>query len=336
MGEIQPAVRLSEELSVPVVDLGACLDGDPAAFAPTAEALGRASESLGFYFVVNHGVPQSIIDGAFEQAERFHALPLERKLACSMTKSGPGYLPLGGQVQRTSVYGKSEHRDRSASFYIRNDFPADHPDRLAGRPWVFDNRWPEGLPGFREGTLAYLDAVQALGYQLLPLQAAALGMPRDFFTSHEAFKPASPTLRLLHYPPRDPSLEGQYGIGPHTDYGYCTILAQAKVPGLQILSRGGEWIDAPAPDGLLLVNNSDMLRFWSNDRFRSAPHRVINASGRGRYSTPVFFGVRPDVRLECLPSCHGPDNPPRYPAMSYSEHMREIRKQNYQIPEEKK
>ncbi len=321
-------------MQVPIVDLGAWLDGDPAAFEPTAAALGSASETLGFYFVRNHGIAQSLIDRAFEQDERFHALPLERKLEVRRTRGSAGYLPLGGQVQRAAEYDrKYPHRDRSASFYIRNDYRADHPDRVAKKPWVSDNHWPEDLPGFRETTLEYLAAVEALGYKLLLLQAAALGMPRDYFVTHEAFRPAGSTLRLLHYPPRDPALQGQYGIGPHTDYGFCTLLAQARVPGLEILSRSGEWIQAPALDGHLLINNSDMLRYWSNDRFRSAPHRVINASGRERYSIPVFFGVRSDVMLECLPSCRGPGNPPRYPPMSYSDHMREILKTNYDLPE---
>ena len=154
-------------------------------------------------------------------------------------------------------------------------------------------------------------------------------MPRDYFTSHDAFKPASPTLRLLHYPPRDPALEGQYGIGPHTDYGYCTILAQARVPGLEILSRDGEWIPAGAPDGLLLVNNSDMLRMWSNDRFRSAPHRVINKTGAERHSIPFFTAPRHDVMLECLPTCQGPGNPPKYAPISYGEYVAAINKTNY-------
>ena len=126
--------------------------------------------------------------------------------------------------------------------------------------------------------------------KMLPLQAVALGLPADALVKHDGFKPMNCTLRLSHYPPRDPTNEGQFGIGPHTDYGYCTDLAQAKKPGLEILTRSGEWIEAPALEGHLLVNNADMCRRWTNDRWRSAPHRVINSTGDERYSIPFFFG----------------------------------------------
>lgn len=326
-----PEIRVVSGMQVPVIDLGPFLAGAPGALERTALLLREASETLGFYFIGNHGIAQSPIDRVFDEAERFHSLPLERKLAVRAGKSTIGYLPLGGQTQNTSVYAKSTHPDRSASFYIRADYPPDHPDRLAGRPWVQDNRWPADLPGFRETTLEYYAAVSALGYKLLRLQAVALDLPEDYFVNHDAFRPSNGTLRLLHYPPRDPANEGQFGIGPHTDYGYCTLLAQAKVAGLEILTREGEWIQAPALEGHILVNNSDMCRRWTNDRFRSAPHRVINSSGKERYSIPFFFGVRTDVKLECLPTCQGPGNPPRYPPLSYGEYFAEIRKKNYDL-----
>jgi isopenicillin N synthase-like dioxygenase len=321
-------------MEVPIIDLGPYLAGAPGARESAAEALREASEGLGFYFIANHGINQALIDQTFEAAARFHNLPLEEKLPLRVGKTPTGYLPLGGQTQATSIHGKSIYPDRSTSFYIQNEFAPDHPDRVAGKPWVVDNKWPGNLPGFREAALAYYAAISKLGYKLLHLQALALGLDEEFFINHEAFRPSKGTLRLLHYPPRDPALEGQYGIGPHTDYGYCTLLAQAKVPGLQILSRLGEWIDAPALEGHILVNNSDMCRMWTNDRFRSAPHRVINSSGRERYSIPFFFGVRSDVKLECLPTCHGPDNPPKYAPISYGEYFGEIRKKNYSLPKE--
>ena len=91
------------------------------------------------------------------------------------------------------------------------------------------------------------------------------------------------------------------------------------------------WIEAPALSGHLLINNADLCSRWTNDRFRSAPHRVINKTGETRYSIPFFTASRSDVLLECLPTCHGPDNPPKYPPRSYGEYFGEIRKKNYDL-----
>jgi isopenicillin N synthase-like dioxygenase len=308
---------------IAVIDLGPYLAGEPGALERAARALGHAAEELGFYFIANHGIPQALIDRVFAEAERFHALPLERKLAVKVQGKVVGYLPLGGQTQRLKHSGHT-HPDRSASYYVKAEYGPDHPYRRAGHDWVFDNRWPADLPGFRETCLEYYAAMTALGLKLLPLQAAALGLPADYLITHRAFDPPVNTLRLLCYPPRDEEALGQFGISPHTDYGYMTLLAQAKKPGLELVTRAGEWIQAPAPDGCFLVNMGDMGQRWTNDRFRSTPHRVINLKGETRYSIPVFFGTRWDVRLECLPTCQGPGNPARYPPLSFGEYMAEV------------
>jgi isopenicillin N synthase-like dioxygenase len=309
--------------TIPIVDLAS-----PRAAAQVREA----DESVGFYFIKNHGVAQPLIDRVFAGTRRFHALPLDEKMKVKMTsRMLIGYLPLGGQTQRTSIYGKSTHPDRSTSFYMKEEYAPGHPDRAAKKPWVFDNLWPENLPGFRETLIEYFTAMDALGRRLLRLQAVALGLPEDYLVTHEAFSPPSSTLRLLMYPPRDPALDGQYGIGPHTDYGHMTILAQAMEPGLEILLDGA-WIQAPALDGHFLINNGDMFRHWTNDRVRSTPHRVIVHGKETRYSIPYFFGTRPDVRLECLPTCHDAANPPRHPPKSFGEFIAEINRQNIDLP----
>jgi isopenicillin N synthase-like dioxygenase len=329
MSAVKSVLKASAGAEVPVIDMGPYLRGEPGALERTAEALGEASETIGFYFVGNHGVPQSLIERVFAETERFHALPLQRKLSVKVADRIVGYLPQGGQTQRTSVYGKSSHPDTSSSYYIRQEFPAEHPDRLAGKPWVFDNKWIDGLPGFRDTMIEYYAAMSQLVYRILRLQSVALGMGPDFLPGHDAFKPPVFNLRLLHYPPREQTLDGQFGIGPHTDYGHLTILAQERVPGLEILARDGQWIEAPAPAGHFLVNNADLCSRWTNDRFRSAPHRVINKTGERRHSIPFFTAPRTDVTLECLPSCHGPDNPPRYAPISYGEWVAEINRTNY-------
>jgi isopenicillin N synthase-like dioxygenase len=328
-----PVIEGGAGLKIPVLDLGPYLAGEPGARERAAAELGAACESIGFFFIAHHGVPQSLIDGAFAAAEQFHSLPLERKLAVRALEEPIGYLPVGGQTQRAELYGvRSKHPDRSASFYIRDEYSADHPDRLAKKPWVFDNRWPTDLPGFRERTLAYFAVMHALMTKLLPLQSLALGLPAEWLASHEGFKPMNCTLRLLNYPPRIAANEGQYGIGPHTDFGYCTILAQAEKPGLEILTRSGEWVQAPAYDGMLLVNNADLLQRWSNDRFRSAPHRVYNLEGDERYSIPFFVSPRWDVKLACLPSCQSADDPPKYAPISRAEYQAELKRTVYELP----
>lgn len=320
-------------LRIPVIDLGPYRAGEAGALMHAAEELREACESIGFFFIANHGVEQALIDRVFTQAERFHHLPLERKMAVRALEEPIGYLPVGGQTQRAERYGaRSKHPDRSASYYIREEYGPDHPDRLAQKPWVFDNRWPADLPGFRETLLEYFGTLSALMRQLLPLQSAALGLGPDYLPQHDAFKPMNPTLRLIHYPPRLPENDGQFGIGPHTDFGYCTILAQAKKPGLEILTRSGAWIKAPAYDGFLLVNTADLLQRWTNDRFRSAPHRVYNLEGDERFSIPFFVSTRWDVKLECLPTCQSADNPPRYAPISRAEYQAELRRTVYQLP----
>lgn len=330
------SVELKAGLSIPIIDLAPLMTGDSSQKNAIARQMGAACESIGFFFIRNHGVPQDVIDRAFRECENFHSMPLEKKLEVRATTKIVGYLPLGGQTQRTSVHGKSVAPDRSASMYIRQEFPPDHPDRIADRPWVFDNRWPAGLPGFREGALAFFDAMASLGHTLLELQSIALGLRPDYLNTHEAFSPPTYNLRLLHYPPRDPDIPGQFGIGPHTDYGYMTILAQSNLPGLEILARDGTWIEAPALDGHLLINNADMCRRWTNERYRSAPHRVINRTGQTRYSVPFFIGPRVDIAIDAWPSCKGEGYPPPQAPLSFGAYLAEVNKKNYDLPGEVK
>lgn len=330
MSDIKSIHKAASGIEVQVIDIAPFLRGEPGAMEAAADALREASETLGFYFIGGHGVEQALIDRVFDQTARFHALPLERKLSVKVTDGKiVGYLPRGGQTQRTSKYGESKHPDTSASYYIREEFPANHPDRLSGKPWVWDNKWIDGLPGFRETMEEYYGAMSKLVRHILKLQSVALGLGPDFFPKHAAFEPPVFNLRLLHYPPREATLDGQFGIGPHTDYGHLTILAQQRVPGLEILTRDNRWIEAPALAGHFLMNNADLCSRWTNDRFRSAPHRVINKTGEERHSIPFFTAPRHDVMLECLPTCQGPGNPPKYAPISYGEYVAAINKTNY-------
>ena len=121
----------------------------------------------------------------------------------------------------------------------------------------------------------------------------------------------------------------QFGAAPHSDFGFMTILAQDEVGGLQVRTRAGEWIDVPNLPGVFIVNVGDMLMRWTNDRFISTVHRVVNAKGRDRYSIPFFFDPDFDTEVRCIPSCQGPGNPPRYEPAVYGDLVKAFYSANY-------
>ncbi len=133
---------------------------------------------------------------------------------------------------------------------------------------------------------------------------------------------------MTHYPPQAPA-DNEFGLAPHTDTSFMTLLAPNKAPGLSVRLPSGRWIDAPPIAGAFLVNGGDMLRRWTNDRFLATPHRVINRTGARRYAIPFFFDCWADHVMTCLPTCTGPSNPPKYPPITYVEYMTWFRSMNY-------
>ena len=313
--------------AIPVLDLGPCLAGRPGALEQVAAELRFALENVGFYIIRNHGVPQAEIDAVFAAAAAFHAQPLDAKLALKINEHTVGYLPMRGNTLRTSEIHKNTRPNANEAFFIKRDLPADHPDVLAGKRFRCLNQWPADLPGFQETTVRFSRRLEHLALSLLPIYARALNLPADYFA--EAFREPQYTLRLTHYPQQDVSQEDEFGLAPHVDTSFMTLLAQNEIPGLSIRSREGDWIDAPALPGTFIVNGGEMLRRWTNDHFLATPHRVINRSGRERYAIPFFFDCNIDWPITPVPTCTSPEDPPKFPETTYMEYMIWYQNRNY-------
>jgi isopenicillin N synthase-like dioxygenase len=308
---------------IPILDISAFLDGQPGALASLGAALREALEHVGFYFVRGHDVPQRLIDQVFAACARFHAQPLEAKMALRANEHNVGYMPLNGYVSKSSRVEAATRPNLVEAFFVKRDLPPDHPDVLANIRYRCTNQWPppDALPGFRDTVVAYCDAMERLCTRLLPAYAVALDLAPDYFDA--AFREPQYALRLSHYPPAETGDDQQYGVAPHTDSSFLTMLAPSELPGLAIRLRSGAWIDAPVVPGTFLVNSGDMLRRWTNHRCLSTPHRVINRNGhRHRYAIPFFFDATYNYVMRCLPTCQGPDNPPRYAPITYLDYMR--------------
>jgi isopenicillin N synthase-like dioxygenase len=147
---------------IPVIDLGPYLAGEPGALDRTAAELRHALTEIGFYSIVNHGVPSALVHEVYRQVARFHAQPLDEKLKIKLDKHNVGYLQMMGDTLRTSVVAKVTKPNMNEAFFMARDLAPDHPEVVSGRRFRSANQWPEGLPGFREPLVEYCDAQERL------------------------------------------------------------------------------------------------------------------------------------------------------------------------------
>lgn len=298
-----------------IIDVGGLRSGDPAAVVRVATQLGRACRDSGFFYVSNHGIAQSLLAGIFAGARTLFAQPTAAKDAISIKRSphNRGYVGLSTESLDPA------HTDHKEAFNVGLDLAPDDPEVAAGKPFRGVNLWPDA-PGFRDIALAYFDAVWRLGCDLHRAIAADLGLPSDYFAD-KLDRPMA-TLRLLHYPPRDPARANKLGAGAHTDYGSITLLLTDDAGGLEVRRRDGSWIEAPPIAGTFVCNIGDCLMRWSNDIYVSTPHRVMNPPGRDRYSVAFFLDPNPDVLIACLPGCDA-GRPAQYPPILAADYLRQ-------------
>jgi isopenicillin N synthase-like dioxygenase len=314
----QQQQRTYRDAAMPIIDLGPCLAGAPGALEAAAAELRDALTNIGFFVVVQHGVPQDLINRTFTAARRFHDQPLAAKMALRMNEHNNGYMAMGRYAVWTSEVNTNDKPDLNEAFFVKRERPPDDPLLRSGRRFAGPNRWPENLPGFRDTVLAYTDAMDALSRRVLPVCAAALDLPPDYFDA--AFAESQFSFRLSHYPPVQ-AKPNQFGIAPHTDANFLTFLAQTEVPGLQVRMPSGDWLDVPYVPNSFAVNAGDMLCRWTNGRFKSTPHRALPPVGQHRYAIPFFLGPYLDTVIACLPTCQGPDTPPQYPPITYEAYL---------------
>jgi len=271
--------RAIDASAIPVIDMQA---------PDLSAAMLGAAERTGFFYIRNAGVPQALIDEVFALSRRFFAAPLEAKRQAAVNPWHRGFIRAG-----EAKMADGARPDLKESFVWGLDTTAgSQPER--GIP---PNQWPAFLPELRPALTAYFDACNAVGWSLLRAFAGSIGAPADVFV-RTIDRPIS-RGSIIYYPPQPPTMGAeQFGVSPHTDYGCLTLLYQDGVGGLQVQGPDGGWVTAHPIPGTFVVNVGDLLARWTNDRFKSTPHRVVNASGRERYSAAVFVDPNEDTEIE--------------------------------------
>lgn len=313
---------------IPILDVSALFSGDEAAARWVSDTLRGHLESVGFLYVVGHNVPDESIEAVREAGKRFFALPEDEKLKLKIDRNFRGYLPINSSTIVTSSVAKVSKPNQSESLMIMHEVAEDDPDAVAGKPLQGPNRWPDEslVPDFRATIEDYVGQMRTLARKMVGAISTSLGMGTNDLDPY--FEKPTTFLRLLHYPTQREE-DGLFGSAPHTDYGFITLLAQDDVGGLEVKNKAGEWVAAPPIPGTFVMNVGDILARWSNDVFVSTPHRVINRSGRERYSQPFFFDPSMDHTISAVPACVPPGERPKYEPVVYGDYLMERIDKNY-------
>lgn len=305
-------------MSLPIFDLTPFAAGHTRGHTTTVtEGIDAALRDTGFLLVTGHGVNDEVRQRYFDAMREFFALPNSQKESIAIGKSDShrGYVGMAGETLEGALAGGASAErvagDLKEALDTGNEQGSDHPDVIAGTPLQGANQWPN-LPGFRDAVEEYRTSVIEAAERMQRALALALGLDAQFFLDQPG--EIMYHLRLLHYPPMDSVTPepGQLGCGAHTDYGTLTLLADDGIGGLQVQQRSGEWIDVVVPPDHLVVNLGDLMAIWTNDRWVSNPHRVVNPPGLDRYSSPLFVTPPFHLRIETLPTCLEAGETPRH------------------------
>lgn len=312
------AIRLGT--NIPVLDVGPWLAGVPGALEQLGADIKMIQENLGFFAIVNHGIPQALIDESFSQVARLFELPMEEKLKHRVGYHHQGYLPPKASIlQSRAIMDKialNTKKDTNAAWLYMRERTADDPkvrDNVRHRGL---NHWPDSLPEFRKTLLNYQLSMEKLALRLLPPYARALELPADYFD--HMFRMPEYYQRCAYYHPEEHMEQGQYALAPHSDGSFLTLLPMTPVPGLQVMTPSRDWLDVKYVKDALIVNTGQVLNRLSNDRFIATPHRVVNPP-RKRYALTFFFYPDDDASVAPIPACVGPGESPRYDTRTFYE-----------------
>ena len=305
---------------VPVIDISR----DPDA---VGRELDEVCRTVGFFQITGHGIDDAVAMSAWTTATRFFDLPVAEKLSVARPADDHpyGYIPVQGESLAQSR-GDTIPPDLKEVFNIGPVTAPTHAFLDPDEASVYSpNLWPAALPELRPAWTAYYEAMVELTNRLMSLFARGLELPPDYFAA--LLDQAPNAMRAINYPARESDpLPGQLRAGAHTDYGTLTVLRQDAVGGLEVLDLEDHWVGVESVPGAFVINIGDLMARWTNDRWRSTLHRVVDppdsaAAKARRQSIPYFQNANWSAEISCLPTCLAPGETPRYEPVLAGPHL---------------
>lgn len=283
---------------LPVIDVSPLINGGD--IKEVAKQINEACTQFGFFYIKGHGISSALQKELEEISERFFALSESEKMEISMDKGGKawrGFFPVKGEL----TSGKPDLKE---GIYFGEELDDNHQKVQQKTAMHGQNIFPKQFPEMKPIVLEYIEKLTELGHYLMRGISASLGLNENYFNSHFTTNPLV-LFRIFHYPPTNSDLKqvAPWGVGEHTDYGVFTILKQDEVGGLQVKSND-KWIEAPYIKDTFVCNIGDMLDKLTGGYYISTPHRVLNETGKERYSFPFFFDPNFDAKMNNIDLNH--------------------------------
>ncbi|KAI1612685.1 putative 1-aminocyclopropane-1-carboxylate oxidase [Exophiala viscosa] len=300
LGEVSGDLSIVGDFTtIPVIDVAGVYSENIRDRKAVAEKIRDACTRVGFFYIEGHGIPQELIDNVFSLGKQFFALTFEEKMKVFVNNrpNYRGYTPLfgSGNPNKEGLGNANEAFDWGHDPKLNDD-----PNDAFVDPFMKgENVWPtESLPEFEECLSEYYRRLRSFSRVLARNVALSLDLAEDFFDEDLAHPGCSAVI--AHYPPQAPKSE-QFGLDPHSDSEFFTVLAPGEVRALEVLNKRREWVSAPPRHGSFIVNIGDQLQSWTNGLYISTMHRVSNLSRLERYSVPFFFSANYECVIKPIP-----------------------------------
>lgn len=315
--------------AVPTIDIAPFLAGDARASESIARHVAQTCERIGFLIIEGHGFPNDLFERAKRQLFEFFDLDdaVKQRWHPSGASRQRGY---HGFATRSlgNTLGEQAPPDLRESIFMG---PVDdHRGHYAFLPEAATSYAPNTLPtepvGLDDTLVALYRAYERLAEDMMRLFGAALQLPPGYFNGVLARHFS--ILSCHHYPVLTEAPQpGQLRTGAHTDYGAMTLLAATDAQGgLEVALPDGRWAGVQPRAGEFVVNLGDMMARWTNDRWTSTLHRVVNpalgSANSRRLSIGMFVHPNYDQRIACVPSCVAAGESPNYAEISAGEHIK--------------
>lgn len=307
--------------SIPTVDLNEYLLGDAAQKAAFSKKLGDTFSGIGFAIVANHGVPQDLIDAAYQSFEAFFNLPDEVKQKYEIA----GIAGQRGYTGKGKEHAKGSNTGDLKEFFHVGQIVEDGDPIKAEYP---DNVYVDEIPELMENGIEIYKKLEFAGQNLLRAIADYLDLPNDYFD--QKVHNGNSILRPIHYfPIENPDAIPADAVraAEHEDINLITLLIGASADGLEVKNSEGKWIAAKPKPNQIVINVGDMLQRLTNNRLKSTTHRVVNPPREfmhlPRFSVPFFLHPKSNMSLACLDSCISETHPKAYTDCTSGQYLEE-------------